>query len=803
MGKKKRQSLAETIQKYREPDQLLKGNVLLENPKIIIAILSILDFMALMVANACLQAFDHLLCQDFSGLFRFSYFFIPVLRYWRVYLVLAAGLITLDVKIYLEFRNAFRDDNVGQKGSRRFTTMNEIKAQYKAVPELPDGERFPGYGGLPVACMDGIMYLDDSAVNNLHLGITRSGKGELFSFREIDSYSRAEKQDSLVILDMKFDLIKSMYRSLAERGYKVYSVNFENPVEGNGFNPLYLIRKFYKKGKTDEAEQLCRSLAYSYFVSKAGGSGDDNSDFFLSNSTSALTASIWAHMADCFAADARESAPLILHFLQAQMAFEGLEAELQEEARVRYEKNKRLPVKQLLRVCRELPPEAEFVPVTDNEGKINMASVINMFSSLARQHIDSRTTMLDLYFSSRSRYDRAKAIYASIEVTGDRTKGSIFSQMLTKISMYSTGQMAQMTSHSDFDLEELGFGDKPVALFLELPFYDRSRDAVAMTLIDQAFQTNARAAAQTKKMKCDRRIVFHLDEVAQCPPIAELDTKLSVGLGIGILFNLFIQSYQQLEDRYGATAKTIRANCANHIYLQTSEYDTAEAFSKEVGNKTIRNVNRSGKRFSTSKTYTEMYEEKPLKNANELMELMPGESIITRAMRRTDLQGNKAAPRPIANLEQEGRAYRYRYEYLKETFPNPEDVDIMDLDLARIQPIKETDYMFRYGEQLDYYEFLSLRKSKQALENGQIPEERVAELSEELKRLPGLQLKYQYDARLTEQQLLQDLRDTGMEVRENDTKAILLQKLMLLPLPAAERYRLAEQIRKGESMYDS
>lgn len=786
-----------------DPERVLKGNRLLSDPRLIAGILIATDLLIFMSANLLLQMFSHLMQRDLSGLFRLSYLVIPAFHYWRVYLVVGAFVAVTDIRIAFDMRNAYRDDNIGQKGTRRFTTPDEIREQYKSVPETPDGNRFLGHGGLPVACIDGRMYLDDSAVNNLHLGITRSGKGELFSFREIDTYSRAMDPDSLVILDMKFDLIKSMCRPLQNRGYQVYSVNFENPVEGNGFNPLYLITNYYKQGRTDEAEQLCHSLAYSYFVSKASGGGDDNSDFFLSNSTSALTAAIWAHMEDCFAADARENAPLILQFLQAQMVFEGLEEEEQEAARVRYKKNADLPMKKLLRICQELPPEANFVFTTDNEKKINMASVIHMFSALARRHFDSRKTMLDYYFSSRSRYDRAKAMYASVEVSGgERTKGSIFSQMLTKVSMYATGQMAQMTSRTDFDLAELGFGEKPVALFLELPFYDRSKDAIAITLIDQAFQTNARSAAQTKGMRCARRIVFHLDEIAQCPPIPELATKLSVGLGVGLLFNLFIQSYEQLDERYGTSAKTIRANCANHIYLQTSEYDTAEAFSKELGSKTITNVNRSGKRFSRNKTYTEMYEDRPLKNANELMELMPGESIITRAMKRTDLQGRKVTPRPIANLEEEGRAYRYRYEYLQDTFPNPEDVDLTDLRLSRINPVSESEYIFRYEEQLEYYNFLSLQEGQKALDAGTVPEDQIPELMEELKKLPGLRLKYQYDARLTDRRVCQKLLDCGMDIRGDETKAVLLGKLMTLPLSAAVRYELAEQIRKGDSVHD-
>ncbi len=76
------------------------------------------------------------------------------------------------------------------------------------------------------------MYLDESATNALILAITRAGKGEVFSLRMLDSYSRSEKQPSLIILDMKFDLRKMCTKAFQDRGYEVMSINLENPMRG-------------------------------------------------------------------------------------------------------------------------------------------------------------------------------------------------------------------------------------------------------------------------------------------------------------------------------------------------------------------------------------------------------------------------------------------------------------------------------------------------------------------------------------------------------------------------------------------
>ena len=88
-----------------------------------------------------------------------------------------------------------------QKGSARFTTFKEIEKQYRDVPEK--GEKFKGSGGVPVARYKKRIFIDDSPVNNMVIGTTRSGKGETFVFSAIDIYSRAEQQASMILNDPK------------------------------------------------------------------------------------------------------------------------------------------------------------------------------------------------------------------------------------------------------------------------------------------------------------------------------------------------------------------------------------------------------------------------------------------------------------------------------------------------------------------------------------------------------------------------------------------------------------------------
>ena len=137
--------------------------------------------------------------------------FMPNFGYPLLYL-LAYGIMTLVlIKFIFNFRASFKDISDGQKGTSRFTTMEEIDEQYKSVDEVETIEEreqggYNGKGGIPIArgykdyiVIDGkkvmreVLYIDDSPTNNLIIGTTRSGKGELFVFPTIDLYSRAEE----------------------------------------------------------------------------------------------------------------------------------------------------------------------------------------------------------------------------------------------------------------------------------------------------------------------------------------------------------------------------------------------------------------------------------------------------------------------------------------------------------------------------------------------------------------------------------------------------------------------------------
>ena len=73
-----------------------------------------------------------------------------------------------------------------------------------------------------------------------------------------------------------------------------------------------------------------------------------------------------------------------------------------------------------------------------------------------------------------------------------------------------------------------------------------------------------------------------------------MDTKISIGLGQNILYYLWIQNLEQLDDKYGQNvARTIMDNCSLKVYVKTTSSDTNKKFSADLGTRTITRRRRS------------------------------------------------------------------------------------------------------------------------------------------------------------------------------------------------------------------
>lgn len=587
--------------------------------------------------------------------------------------------------------------NLAQKGCARWTTDEEIKKQYKKIPDRD--KPFHGYGGTIVSRMGMNLYIDDSMVNTLIRGITRSGKGEMFVIPEIDVYSRAEIKSSLVITDPKLELFKCSKKTLEERGYRVFLLSLADPEHSMGFNPLEQIIDLYITGDFSNAELLAQSFSYSIFNPDKPINGDS---FWQDMPSSLLTALILAQLEDCYEMDEMVNQRRLKVWERKRKVYEKLSAEEKKEAKTRwisYMKEHPEGDAVMEPSLAALPEAEKFKWKKEHIKKVNMYSIINSFGQMASKKNlkNPNISLLDHYFNYRPDMDRAKMKYFGIGVAGDRTKDGIFASMMAKLTVFTYENIAKMTAESTLNLEDIGFGDEPVAVFLEVPDWDKSTHFLATVFIRQMYFVLSRKASRTKGGKCKNRVRIITDEFGNIPAIENMENIITVCLGRNIAFDLFIQADSQLKKLYGDNATTIIGNCGNQIYILSDDDETTKRFSQNLGNETIIDMSRDGNRLSSKKRITERPVDKPLLNFNELEELRPGECVVRRTMKRTDLEGRSITPRPIFNSEESGKRFLFRYEYLTDTFPNPDEIDISDVNKEDRTHIKLQEIVWDYN----------------------------------------------------------------------------------------------------------
>lgn len=227
-----------------------------------------------------------------------------------------------------------------------------------------------------------------------------------------------------------------------------------------------------------------------------------------------------------------------------------------------------------------------------SEEQVHLYSIYNMLVEHGAKNID-RFNSLDLYFQQKPFGNLAKMSYATGSFAKGETRATLFSVLATVIKIFSDTGIANLTSRTDFELEDIG--KEKTAIFLIIPDEKESRHELASLFIDQCYQALINYAQSLDTGKTQIRVNFILDEFSNMPPIPSISNKITVSRSRNIRFYLVIQDFDQLKEKYKEQTGTIKSNCTNWIYLLTADNNTAQEISNRIGKYTI-----SSERISAS-----------------------------------------------------------------------------------------------------------------------------------------------------------------------------------------------------------
>lgn len=606
------EKVSDTKKDEVKPHKTLMGfNNLLDNPKYVLIGLSVLGvilFIFSIIAINSIYNIRNLIPFTEYKPFKLS----DVLPFYFISFFIILIFLTV---LFFKIRTSFKDLNVGQKGSDRLMTVDEIRETYLEIDEKIT--RFNGIGGLPVARIEDKLYIDNRVNNNFIVSLTRGGKGEIIGISSIDIHSRALTQSSMIINDLKDgELSRATVPALINLGYNCKILNFTDYTKSHQLNLLQYAIIYYKQGKSSLAQQVCQTIAFSLYENP-----NVSDRFWIDAPIDLFSAVALAHIIDC------------------------------------------VKLKQ--------------------ENKINMFSVTMFISSLSsiknKKDVDSA---LDEFFMSRDFDDPARLLYSTIQFSEGKTRASVLSVCFSKLKMFTYDDTRNITCGNNIDLEDIGFGNRPTALFIRLPQNNKAYYPIASMIFSLIYfvlttrsQQDLTKEENNKKERkigeCKIPVKFIGDEIFNGASIEDLHIKLAMCLSARISFDLYAQSYEQVEATYGKTnAPIILDNCSTKVLIATDSKKTLEIFSNMTGHKTIKNVSRSGDRFDLDKKYTENFEQKSVVTTDELARLKEGEMLVCQTLKRKTLKNEDIISRPILTTGE--LRMKYRYEYLSEFDPKQE-----------------------------------------------------------------------------------------------------------------------------------
>lgn len=589
--------------------------------------------------------------------------------------------------------------NHGQEGDARLATIKEVGEQYVSVPDKK--LTYEGIGGFPVTHYHNKYFVDTNTVNSCIIGTSRSGKGETLVFPLTDIYSRATQKCSMIFNDPKGEIYIGSKETLEKRGYEVQVLNIINPDQSMSYNPLQLITDAYAQGDTSSAQMLVDQFSYALFNDPNAGQNkwvysgaqkllngvilalidyyvakndlgkitmynvaqfivemtnrkiiiaETNTertelDFYFDRLPQGHIAK--AQYSSFSSMDAKNKAPIQSAVLEKLTIFQGFEAIAKMTSKNSFKlKSVGFPKSLLLQFDKSLYDKSikvRFIrkgQIIGNERiRPNMAGVVDLNFNYNLKSNDQ----IEIEYQEQLIAYHIRLLEKDGELT------------------YITGEFPELKNI------ELYYTEKPIAVFMITPDFDPSKNVLSSMFVKQLYTTLAQNCTQTRGNKCHRRVIMNLDEFGNMPAIESMDNIVTVCLGRNILFNLFLQSYTQLAAVYGEnTAKIIKENCQNHVYIMSQDKDTQEEISKRVGERTVEKISRSEQEAISLNASSQINAgSERIIPPYKVGSLLEGEMIVARIHRQSK---KRQKVRSFAIFSTKETAMPFRYEFLSEDF---------------------------------------------------------------------------------------------------------------------------------------
>ena len=476
-------------------------------------------------------------------------------------------------------------------------------------------------------------------IHTLIIGTTSSGKSTQYIIPTIQLLSMTSAKPSFVITDPKKELYEQNAEKLKSEGYRILRLDLDNPYGSSRWNPLsYAYRTYH------------RSLNINKEV-KIHSAGDDprtkklimDSDFDWHNTN-------WYEFNHTAYADRNNldrDLSVVKGKLQAAV-FTEIQDVVTAVAPVvnTNDANWETVAQKLIQAVILAMLEDSTDPALGlTEDKFNFYNVYKICNFTDTSGRDTYATLKKYLFEYRDKFSKVRELANSALNNAETTSKNYMGFVSNKTIAFSDEGISLMTSTNEIDFNQID--EKPTAIFVHIPDQIEVRHPLGSLFVTQMYKRLVEKA-NSLGGRLKRNVYFELDEFGNMPKFNNFGTTLAVARSRGIFYQLVIQSYAQLNSKYGdQEAQIIKNNCPISVYVGSDDHNTNEEFSKILGNKTIEmtNVNTSkGPDGKENKSESKQVVTRPIAYPHELNTFRKERYLILKSFEPPCVYKNKFTP---------------------------------------------------------------------------------------------------------------------------------------------------------------
>ncbi|MBR1751925.1 MAG: type IV secretory system conjugative DNA transfer family protein, partial [Ruminococcus sp.] len=503
--------------------------------------------------------------------------------------MITIGFMTLAFIVFFIVVNVLDNKNIngiksktvgdGQHGTARWATAGEIKRTFSFSPFTPElwrqGKNLPTVQGTIVACKGGkntTALVDTGDVHTLMIGAAGVGKTAYFLYPNIE-FACASGM-SFLSTDTKGDVARN-YGAIARDcyGYNVSVIDLRNPTRSDENNILHLVNKYmdiYLADKNNlpakaKAEKYAKITAKTIINIGGGDSANYGQNAFFYDAAEGLLSSVILLLAEFG------------------------------------EKNERHIVS-VFKLIQDLIAKP---PAKSAKDKPKMYF----------------TTLMDKLPSEH----KAKWLAGAALNSADQSMMSVMSTALSRLNSFLDSEMEQILCFGTAIDAEI-FCHEKSAIFIILPEEDQSKYFMVSLLIQQLYR-EILTIADEYGGALPNRVMFYCDEFGTFPKIEGAEAMFSAGRSRRISIVAIIQSFAQLEQKYGKEGMEIITDNTQLTVFGgfAPNSQSAEVLSKALGEQTVQSGSVShGKDSSSSLQMIG----RPLMTVDELKSMPKGQFIV-------------------------------------------------------------------------------------------------------------------------------------------------------------------------------